>query len=135
MTPSSADTIRTRMKQIRCELGNDMDEIVESTREMTDWKSYVKGYPWLCVGVAAAVGYIVVPKRVEIVTPDAKTLLKLAKHNQLVVNTDPHPHAKSGLTGMAVNLLVNAALRGAVAFVGQQFGKVATEQTMDANTE
>lgn len=134
MTPST-DTIRHRMQQVRCDLGNDVGEIVESTREMTDWRAYVRRYPWVCLGLAALVGYAVMPKRVEIVSPDANAFLELARKNKLVVNTDSQPHAKSGLAGMAVSLIANAAMRSAVAYAGQQLGKIATERAVAANRE
>lgn len=132
---ASADDIRQRMQQVRCELGDGMDDIVESTREMTDWRSYVEHYPWLCAGAAAALGYLVVPKRVELLSPNADTLLELAKRNKLVVNTNPQAQAKSGLTGTLLTFLANAAVRSAIAFAGQKLGKEGGSQAPAATAD
>ena len=121
----SAESIRQKMLQTRGALDNDMEEIVESTREMTDWRVYVKRYPWVSVGAAAAVGFALVPKRTEIVSPNADALIELAKRDKLVVKPEPEVQAKSGLWGSAITFVTNAALRGAVAYAGQRFSKLA----------
>lgn len=130
--PSSADAIRERMKLVRHEISDDVDEIVESTRDMTDWRSYVKRYPWVCLGVAVAAGIFVVPKRVSLIAPDADTLLKLAKRKKLVVEPKPKAKAKSGVSGALLSLMTNAALRGGMAYAGQMLGKTSGETAGDA---
>ncbi len=126
-----ADSIREQMKDVRCEIAEDMDDVVASAREMTDWRVYVKRYPWACLGAAAAVGFVVVPKRVEVTSPDIDTLLALAKQNKLVVETNPKAQAKSGLAGTMLGLVGNALLRAGVAYVGQQMGNFTGEQAAD----
>ena len=116
------DQICSDMKLLRREIAEDMDDVAESTRELTDWKVYVKRYPWVCIGAAALVGFVAVPKRVEIQSPDVATLQKLAKKNQLVVNQDAKAQAKTGLSGTVLTLLANAAIRGAIAYAGQNLG-------------
>ena len=73
------------MAYIRHELDDDVDEIRESAQTLADWHYYVKNYPWACVGVAAALGYLVVPRKLTIERPDPKSLEKLARNNHLVV--------------------------------------------------
>ena len=123
------DQICSDMKALRREIAEDIDEVAESTRELTDWKLYVKSYPWICVGVAALAGYVAVPMRVEIRTPDVETLQKLAKRNQLVVKQDAKAQARSGLAGTMLTLLANAAVRGVIAYAGQNLGKLANQQS------
>lgn len=55
--------IRQRMKEVRQELDEDVQEIVEGARDLRDWRSYVRSYPWVCLGAAVAVGYLIVPRR------------------------------------------------------------------------
>jgi len=57
------DAIRRQMAQIRRELHEDVQEVVAGAEAVTDWRRYVRSYPWPAVGVAFAVGYLVVPKR------------------------------------------------------------------------
>lgn len=119
--------IRTEMQHVRRDIADDMEDVVESTRQMTDWHSYVNRYPLLCLGAVAAVGFIVVPKRVEIMSPDADTLLRLAKKNKLVVENAPKAQAKSGLAGTLLGLVGSAVLRAGIAYAGQNVGKVLGE--------
>ena len=57
------NAIRQRMEEVRCDLDQDVQEIVEGARDLRDWRSYVRTYPWVCVGAALAVGYLLVPRR------------------------------------------------------------------------
>lgn len=129
--PRTPDEICGEMKSLRREIAEDMGEVAESTRELTDWRLYVKRYPWVCVGVAALAGFVAVPKRVEIRSPDVETLRSLAKQNQLVVKQDAKAQAKTGLTGTMLTLLANAAVRGVIAYAGQNLGKLANQDRSD----
>ena len=39
------------------------DEAVEKARTKFDWRHYVASHPWVSLGTAAAVGYLLVPRR------------------------------------------------------------------------
>jgi len=58
-----SEEILRRMKEIRNDLDEDVQEIVEQARAMKDWRTYMKSHPWVFVGAAVAVGYILVPNR------------------------------------------------------------------------
>lgn len=58
-----SEEILRRMKEIRNDLDEDVQEIVEQARAMQDWRTYMKSHPWVFVGAAVAVGYILVPNR------------------------------------------------------------------------
>ena len=64
---NDADTIRRQMAQIRRELHEDMQGLVAGAEDASDWRHYVKMYPWIAVGAATAVGYVVVPRRRKVV--------------------------------------------------------------------
>jgi hypothetical protein len=121
----SGDDIRERMRFVRRAIGEDMDDFVESTKDITDWRSYVKRYPWLCLGAAIAVGYLVVPKRVQILAPDAETLMELAKQKKVVINTTP-PQPRSDLLKSIFLGATAAVLRTSVAFAGQRLSQIRT---------
>ena len=61
--------VRVRMQQLRCEIDGDMEDMAASARTMVDWKHYVKTYPWVCLGAAAALGFLIVPKAIHGDTP------------------------------------------------------------------
>ena len=129
---SDVDEILARMEQIRCDLHEDMQGMVDNARTMSDWRYYVRSYPWASLGVATALGYLAVPARTQIISPSAKELAKLAKTNQLVVQQKPEPHKRGGLTGTLFTLVANLVIRGVISYIGQKAGKAAGHQAADA---
>jgi hypothetical protein len=125
-TPSEADDIQRQMRQVRAELHDDVQDLVKSAHKMGDWTLYVRAYPWLCVGVAAAAGYFLVPSRPLVVHPDPETLFKLAKEHQLVMKPeDSAPQKKKGgLLAQLLSMAFAAALQGGL--------KIATQQVTQA---
>jgi hypothetical protein len=121
---SSAEHIQHRMHDLRGQLDNDVEEVVDSAMEFTDWRTYVRSYPWACVGVAAAIGYLVVPSRVELESPDVDTLLELAKKNKLVVQANPSPRKRDGIASTALRFILHAAGRSALTYLGQKVGEL-----------
>ena len=119
MNDSDAGDICRQMDEVRRSLQSDVDQIIASTRTLADWRYYVRRYPWACLAAAAAAGFIVVPRRVEIVSPGAEAIEALARRNKLVVNAHPHRRAGGGLGGAVLGLLANAAARGVMGFARQ----------------
>ncbi len=58
-----ADEIRCQMAEIRSELHQDMRGVVNVAATVTDWRSYIRGRPWLAIGVAFTSGFLLVPRR------------------------------------------------------------------------
>ncbi len=125
----AAAVIQRRMEAVRCDLAGDVDDVFRSARRLVDWQEYVARYPWACVGLAAAIGYLVVPQRPEIISPDVHTLLELAKRNKLVVKASPTPQQGGGPISRALTV---AAARAALAYVGQKVGSIAAQQGADS---
>lgn len=61
--PQEIDDLRRQMAQIRRELHDDVKGVVEGAEAATDWRRYIRSYPWASLGVALAIGYLVVPRR------------------------------------------------------------------------
>jgi hypothetical protein len=59
---NESDEIRRKMAQIRRELHEDVREVVAGAEGVTDWRRYVRSYPWASVGVVTAVGFLAVPR-------------------------------------------------------------------------
>jgi hypothetical protein len=74
-TLHDADEIREQMRRVRATLKTDVCELVEAAREKTDWRHYVRNYPWLCLGAAAAVGFSVIKSRPRPVPLDESTAI------------------------------------------------------------
>ena len=59
---NESDEIRRKMAQIRRDLHEDVREVVAGAEAATNWRRYVRAYPWASVGIAAAVGFLAVPR-------------------------------------------------------------------------
>ncbi|MBW3541179.1 MAG: hypothetical protein KY476_13000 [Planctomycetes bacterium] len=127
-TRREAAEIRREMAELRRELNVDAEGIVESARTVTNWRYYVRTYPWASLGVAAALGYLVVPRRLEVIRPDAETLAKLARRDQLVVKQRSETEPKKGFFGSMFQFISSMVVRGALAYAGQQAGRLFGEQ-------
>ena len=114
--PPPAESVRTRMQRLRCEIDGDMEDMAASARSMIDWKHYVKTYPWMCLGAAAALGFLIVPKRSRAIRPDLATLTELARTGHLVGK--PASAATHGLIDALLAAVANIAVRKATAYLG-----------------
>lgn len=118
------DEVLREMSHIRRQFREDVEDVVDSAREFADWKSYVRAHPWICIGAAMAAGYLMVPSRYEIQSPDADALKKLAKQNRLVVEANPSATARTSMLGSAATFMGHLLLRQALALAGQKLGAI-----------
>jgi len=116
------DTVRARMQGIRCDIDQGLEDVSASARSMVDWKHYVKTYPWVCLGTAAALGFLIVPKRAAAVNVELATPAKLAGTGPRVVNSAPA--AARGWVDTLVAAVVSLAVREATAYLGQSAGRL-----------
>ncbi len=123
MSQSDVDEIRNEMARIRRALGPHAQQVVGETRRLVDWRTYIREYPWACVGAAIAIGFLAVPERPQIVSPDADDLEQLAKRNKLVVKQSPKGSTTQSLARTSATFLGNMLLRSAVAYLGQRVGR------------
>ncbi len=96
------DSLLQRMGEIRDDLDEGVQDIVEQAREMRDWRTYMNSHPWVFVGAAVAVGYIIVPRRPNRVDSISKVQPQSSKSARVL-----------GFVGMMV-------LREVVSYVGRQ---------------
>jgi hypothetical protein len=130
------DNIRRQMAQIRRELHEDMQNVVAGAEAVTDWRRYVKLYPWACVGLAFTLGFLIVPRRRRSITEVAeKTAEKTATRVKEAV-TPPKVEKKekrTGLFGMLFGMVAPVVVRAAQSYaanfveqwVAQQQGAMA----------
>jgi hypothetical protein len=114
-----ARDVRKRMAELRREVGGDVKQLSDSARVMTDWRYYVKRFPWATMALAAAGGYLIVPQRTRIISPDADTLAQLAKQNKLVVTQEPKSQSSDSLLQRLVSLAAMGAARAGIAYFAQ----------------
>jgi len=110
------------MQQLRSEIDGDVEDMAASARTMVDWKHYVKTYPWVCLGTAVALGFLIVPKRSRALHPDLATLTELPRTGHLAVK--PPPSATEGVIDVLLASVANIAVRTAIAYLGQNAGRL-----------
>ena len=138
-----ADALRLQMASVRSTLDGNVDELVTNVndlvtnaRQLTDWRYYVKAAPWASVGAAAAVGYMLVPRRVQVVRPSADQLEELATRHPFGLGPAAQAEAKRGGPTQAVMTMVaNALLRAVTAYVSQQAGKAFGQQAAEKSQD
>jgi hypothetical protein len=119
--PPLDETVRARMQGIRCDIDQDLEDVSASARSMVDWKHYVRAYPWVCLGTAATLGFLIVPKRSAARNGDSATPTEPAENSPRVVPSAPA--VARGLVAALVATVVSIAVREATAYVGQSVGR------------
>jgi hypothetical protein len=115
---TQVDEIRRRMAQIRRDLHADVKDVVSSAEAVTDWRRYIRMYPWAALGMAVAVGYLIVPKRR--VPSDVATEGDVARVREIVKEAKVEKKtARKGMIGAAFGFLVPIALRAAQGYAVQ----------------
>lgn len=126
-TTDELDQIQKDMRLIRAELRDGVQGLVDNARDLqdltsalTDWTHYVRNYPWLTLGAAAAIGYWIVPSR-PVVRLSTKSATKVADQvqKQMPIPPPQEPARSSffgALAGMAASTLFNVGMK-----VGSQF--------------
>jgi hypothetical protein len=92
--PSSSteiEDIQRRMAQIRHDMHEEVLVAVKGARSLTNWRSLVRNYPLAALGVATAIGYVIVPRRrseaptivaVNATAPEIVAMTELQKPSQ-----------------------------------------------------
>lgn len=131
----SADDIRRRMLQIRGELNEDVSGLVASAKRLLNWRSYLQRYPKCSLAFAAAVGYLIVPRKTEILIPDADALEELSKRHKLVVEKQPKSAVSGGAGSPLLRLLFSTLMRAGIMKATESFGARKTPQTPEPKEE
>ncbi len=117
----AADEIRRKMQHVRRDVDVDVSQIVDSANTLSDWRFYVRRYPWLCVSAALAAGYFVWPRRQalgkQLDGVDLKALLAQAGLPAAAISS-----GGSGLAMKALGIVGPIAAKSAMAYIMQRLG-------------
>jgi hypothetical protein len=93
----SAEEIRKRMAALRRELVCDVEDVTRSAKAMASPSFYIRKFPWATLAVAAGVGYLLIPKKKQVVQPDMEALAELVRKNQVNINTSKAAEESQGM--------------------------------------
>jgi hypothetical protein len=127
-TPADITEIQRRMAQIRRELHEDVRGAVEGAQSLTDWRSQVRNHPWLALGAAAALGYLIVPRRRPDPVPAIVTVAPPAAAAAVAASPAAPRKRRWGLLGSAMGLLAPIAVRAAQNYAIQYLEQWVTSQ-------
>jgi hypothetical protein len=130
VTPDeSAEAIRRRMAELRREMTTGVRDVSRSAREMTNPLYYIRHFPWTSAAVAAAIGYLLVPKKKQVIKPDPEMLAELVRNQKIKVDTVKAGTDSQGLLQSLVVMGLTWALRTGLAYAGQQIAAAAARKT------
>lgn len=116
--------IRQQMMAVRGRMPYDMDAARQQATQLTDWRYYVRRFPFATLGLTAAAAYMLVPHKIPRQSvPDSRTLAKMAERGQLVIRTEGTPK-KASMFDMGLTAVTNLLLRAGTAYLSQRLGKV-----------
>jgi hypothetical protein len=120
-----AEQIQDEMGRVRGELSQEFEKLVGGALTLVDWRHYVRSYPWACLAGAVGLGFMLVPKRLEVIRPDADALEELARRHRLEVQPSSTKGApRGGLATSIATMAASMAVRTAMGILSQHAGKL-----------
>jgi hypothetical protein len=117
---ASAEKIRRRMAELRRELECDVRQVSDDARTMTDWTFYVRRFPWAVAALAAAAGFMLIPKRKQVIKPDPEMLAELVKNQKVRVQQVASTSDNPGFWKPLLLTAVTWAARQGINYITQQ---------------
>jgi hypothetical protein len=134
-TDDDAEAMRRRMAELRRELTFDVRDVGRSARAMANPAFYLRKFPWATTAVAALVGYMLVPKKKEVVKPDPEVLAELVRKNQVKLDTSAASKDTQGMLKSLVVMGITYAAKVGFNHIVQQLTTAQAEKSRAAETE
>jgi hypothetical protein len=128
----SAEAIRRRMAELRSELTCDVRDVKRSTREMAEQACelaspmfYIRHYPWASAAAAIAVGYLLVPKKRQVIKPDPEMLAELVRKQQVKLDTGKASQDKQTMLQSLAMMGLTWAVKAGMSYATQHLATLA----------
>ena len=115
VSQNSAAALQREMQDLRRDLDEHANEMIEKARAEFGWRHVVARHPWATLGTAMAAGYWLAPRRAPCKTGDP------AAATEAAARAGPAGRARSPLSDIAASVLAAltaTAVREGLAFVG-----------------
>jgi hypothetical protein len=123
------------MGELRRELTIDVRDVGRSARAMTNPSFYVRKFPWVTLAAAAAVGYLLIPKKRQVVYPDAEMLAEMVRKKQVRLDTSQTAKESKGMLETLAVMGLSWAARAGLNYVAQQVTKSAAKKAEQQEAE
>ncbi len=128
MSPEEpAETICRRMAELRRELTHDVQDVSRSARAMASPSFYIRKFPWATLAMAAGVGYMLIPKKKQVIQPDMAALAELVRKNQVHINASQAAEESQGMVKTLAVMGLTWAAKAGMNYVIQQLTTAATK--------
>jgi len=121
--PPQGEAVRERMQQLRCEIDEDVNDVSAGACAMLDWKRFVKTHPWMCLGAAVALGFLIVPRRSRATCPISTPLAEPTPPVPPVFKPAPSS-ATEELIGTLLTTVAAIAVRKATDYLSEGADKL-----------
>jgi hypothetical protein len=102
---SEIGNIQREMARARRQIHEDVGGALTGVQTLTDWRSIIRRHPWLSLGIAAAAGYLVVPRRSA--ASSVKPLEAQERHDRLI---SPNAHSASPNPDVGKSVMLSSAI-------------------------
>jgi hypothetical protein len=135
----SSEKIRRQMRDIRRGMGVEMQDLVQSAQQLSDWRYYVRKFPWICVGSAFVAGVLLSPKSRKFSAAagqkaDWDKLIAQLKQTNLGAEMHGSP-LTNGLLGRALALAAPILARSATNYIATHMGIASKQNVRDEGEE
>jgi hypothetical protein len=127
----SAEEICRRMAELRSDLAGGVREVGRSARVMTDWTFYVRRFPWAVVAVAAAAGFMLIPRKKHVISPDQQALAEMVRKKQLRLDVE-HKNEKPSMLKSLLMMGLTWGLKSGTAYMGERMRVAAANKAQRA---
>lgn len=121
------NAIQERMEEVRRDIDESVQDTVEGVRELSHWRFYVKAYPWVGLGAAFAVGYLIIRWRPIRSKRDGDSLVEEQKQSCTIDAANLPPKGKT--RELVLSFVGNLLMRGLSSYVGHQGALLLAKQS------
>jgi hypothetical protein len=127
----SAEMIQKRMAELRRELDCDVRDVGRGARKLANPLYYVRNFPWASAAAAAAVGYLLVPKKKPVISSDPKVLAELVRQQQVRLDATKSAGDSQGLLASLAVMGLTWAARAGLSYLGQRLASAAMNRARE----
>jgi hypothetical protein len=120
------------MAELRRELVHDMQDVSRSAKAMASPSFYIRKFPWATLAIAAGVGYMLIPKKKQVIKPDMEALAELVRKNQVNINASKAAEESQGMVKTLAVMGLTWAAKAGMNYVIQQLTTAATKAAKPA---